>query len=280
MLAGFDHWPDVAMRNFFPSTEQLLETDQFILFSQHRVVADRHKYLWDFSEVAHLFEHAQQPLLTARNPDLVALELKDDSLLPDSAEKISLRSLLFNSEQALLTVGKANQILEWFRAHRHCGYCGRLTICGEQELLMECRSCNHHFFPRINPCVIVLVIKEDKMLLARNARYRSGFLSCLAGFIEVGESAEDTVLREVKEESGLDVHNIRYFKSQSWPFPSQLMLGFYADYKAGEIVPEVGEIAEAGWYSVDSLPTTPSARISVAGELIDNFVRQMQSGVL
>ena len=268
------------MRNFFPSVEQLLETDRFILFSGQRVVAREGKFLWSYDEAAALLEHSNQPLLVERdNPGLAVMDLKGGADLPEAAETVSLRSLLFHSEQALLQAGKANQVLNWFRSHRYCGYCGRQTACSGMELMMECSHCNHHFFPRINPCVIVLVIKGNQVLLARSTRYRSGFFSCLAGFIEVGESAEDTVRREVKEEAGLDVENICYFKSQSWPFPSQLMLGFYADYKAGEIVPETAEIAEANWYSVHDLPVTPSARISVAGELIDNFVRQVKSGI-
>ena len=125
----------------------------------------------------------------------------------------------------------------------------------------------------------MLVVDGERILLARNARYRTGFYSCLAGFIEVGESAEDTVKREVKEEVGVEVNNIRYFKSQSWPFPSQLMLGFFANYESGDIVPEPGEIEEAGWYDIDNLPKVPSAQISVAGELIEHYVRQMKSQV-
>jgi NAD+ diphosphatase len=120
--------------------------------------------------------------------------------------------------------------------------------------------------------VIVLVIRGNKMLLARSAKFKSEFYSCLAGFIEVGETPEETVSREVMEEVGLEVDNIRYIKSQSWPFPSQLMLGFFADYKAGNITPEPEEIAEADWYSIEQLPTVPSAEISVAGELIEQFV--------
>ncbi len=216
-------------------------------------------------------------LVSGGERKLLVLDLESDDHIPHDAEAVPLRSLLFKSDQALETAGKANQILDWYKAHRFCGYCGQATIPDATQLAVRCISCNHHFFPRINPCVIVLVLKGDKMLLAKNARYRTNFLSCLAGFIEVGESAEDTVIREVKEESGLDVENIRYFKSQSWPFPSQLMLGFYADYKSGEIVPEPGEIEEADWYGIDDLPQVPSGKISVAGELIENFIRQMQS---
>ena len=118
----------------------------------------------------------------------------------------------------------------------------------------------------------MLVVQGDKILLARSARFKSGFYSCLAGFIEVGETPEQTVAREIREEVGIEVENIRYSKSQSWPFPSQLMLGFYADYKSGEIVPEEEEIAEAAWYQINQLPVVPSASISVAGQLIQDYV--------
>lgn len=248
-----------------------------MVFSGSEIVVREEQYLWSFDEISALVQHVTYQVLIDRDePGVVAIDLADDASLPERAEKVSLRSLLFNSEDALLTAGKANQVLDWYRAHRFCGYCGQPTQQGESELVLECQSCKHHFFPRINPCVIVLVTKGDKMLLARHARYRSGFYSCLAGFIEVGESAEDTVHREVREESGLEVENVRYFKSQSWPFPSQLMLGFYADYKSGEIVPEPGEIEEADWFSASELPKTPSGRISVAGQLIDNFISRMQ----
>ncbi|MFT7015569.1 MAG: NAD+ diphosphatase [Pseudohongiellaceae bacterium] len=122
----------------------------------------------------------------------------------------------------------------------------------------------------------MLIVDGDKILLARSARFKSNFFSCLAGFMEVGETAEETVAREVKEEVGLEIENIRYLKSQSWPFPSQLMLGFIADYKSGDIVPEPGEIEEANWYHVDDLPAVPSPSISVAGELIQYYVQQVR----
>jgi len=99
----------------------------------------------------------------------------------------------------------------------------------------------------------------------------------LAGFVEIGETPEETVLREVKEEVGIEVENIRYIKSQSWPFPSQLMLGFIADYKSGEIIPDPGEIVEAHWYSIDDLPNVPAPDISVAGELIQLFIDEARS---
>jgi len=116
-----------------------------------------------------------------------------------------------------------------------------------------------------------LVSRDSEILLARSSRFKSGFYSCLAGFIEAGETPEQCVAREVKEEVNLEVENIRYIKSQSWPFPSQLMLGFIADYKEGEILPDKSEIEEAAWYPIDDLPNVPKASITIAGELIDYY---------
>jgi len=122
-------------------------------------------------------------------------------------------------------------------------------------------------------------MKGEQMLLARSSRSASNVFSCLAGFIEVGETPEEAVKREVKEEVGFNVANIRYVKSQSWPFPSQLMLGFLAEYSSGKIALEPSEIAEADWYDIDSLPNVPSAKVSVAGELIEYCIAQIKSGM-
>ncbi|HAS48912.1 MAG TPA: NAD(+) diphosphatase, partial [Gammaproteobacteria bacterium] len=133
-----------------------------------------------------------------------------------------------------------------------------------------------HFFPRISPCVIMLITKGDQMLLAKSARFNANFYSCLAGFIEIGETPEQTVHREVMEEVNVKVKNIRYISSQSWPFPSQLMLGFLAEYESGEIIPEPTEIADAKWYDINSLPNVPSEKISVAGKLIRTFIDEVK----
>ena len=139
--------------------------------------------------------------------------------------------------------------------------------------LLSCPACESEYYPRINPCIIVLVADGRKVLLARSSRRGTTFFSCLAGFIEPGETAEEAVAREVYEEAGIQVTNVRYVKSQPWPFPSQLMLGFYADYAGGDLNPCPEELAEAGWYDVNALPSIPAPSISVAGQLIEGYCR-------
>ena len=137
----------------------------------------------------------------------------------------------------------------------------------------ECCRCGHLVFPRISPAVIVLIERGDEVLLARAARFADGFYSVLAGFVEPGESLEEAVSREVEEESGITVKDIRYFGSQPWPFPDSLMIGFTARYAAGELRIDGKEILEGQWFSVDDLPRIPG-KISIARRLIDWFIEK------
>lgn len=262
----------------FLDKEEIRPSDRLVLMQGEQVLMSGEDYLWKGSDAATVPGIEGAILVEDGDERLLVTDLPEQASLPAGIEPVSMRGLLFRSEQALLTAGKANQYLHWIRSHRHCGYCGIQTIASDNELALFCRQCGHHFFPRINPCVIMLVVRGREILLARNARTRSGFYSCLAGFIEAGESAEQAVQREVREECSLEVANLRYFKSQSWPFPSQLMLGFYADYAGGEIIPEEAEIEEAGWFDVDDLPQVPSAKISIAGELIVHYAEQVRNG--
>ena len=166
--------------------------------------------------------------------------------------------------------GRALQMLSWRRDHRFCGRCGAETMLTDGNKALACKACNHSSYPRLNPCVIVAVGKGEQLLLATAAGRATGFHSTLAGFIEPGESAEQAVIREVQEEVGISVTNVRYFTSQPWPFPSQLMLGFFADHADGDIVIDPTEIAHADWYSRDALPVIPPPQ-SIAGQLIHQF---------
>jgi len=171
--------------------------------------------------------------------------------------------------------GRAAQLLDWMRDHRFCGRCGEPLVATDGDRAMGCKACRSTLYPRISPCVIVLITKGDEMLLARNARFPRPMYSSLAGFIEAGESAEDTLRREVREEVGVEVGEIEYFGSQSWPFPNQLMLGYFAEYAGGEITPDLDEIAEADLYHPQSLPPVPPPS-SIAGQLIQYHCRRTQ----
>lgn len=272
----------MSSRNSFLHRDQLNTNDNLLLFWGSKVIVHNEGFLWQVDQVINSLPKGTEFLLISyKDKQFVVAQTSEDISGLLLAETISLRSLLFNeSDVDFSVVGKASQVLFWYRTHRYCGICGSETLQHKEQMALLCFKCNEHYFPRINPCAIVLVTRGREILLARSARFRSGFYSCLAGFIEIGESAEQTVLREVKEETGVDVENIRYIKSQSWPFPSQLMLGFHADYKSGDIVPEPGEIEEAAFYDIDNLPVVPSPKISVAGELIRIYVERFKQGLL
>ena len=206
----------------------------------------------------------------------LAAQLNRDLPMPLAAAGISLRQVLLEQQaEHFRLAGLGNQLLNWCNTHRYCGACGHPTEPHPMERALVCANCQLHFYPRINPCVIVLVINDGKVLLARHVRARGGFYSCLAGFVEAGETPEQTIVREVREEVGIQVSNIRYVKSQSWPFPSQLMLGFFADYAGGDIQVDGVEIEDAKWFDPRELPSTPLSRISVAGELIELYRREL-----
>jgi NAD+ diphosphatase len=174
-----------------------------------------------------------------------------------------------------LVAGRAVQIVEWARTHRFCGRCATPTIISSGERAMKCPACGLVAFPRLAPAMITLVTRghgsESEALLARGAQFRAPMYSCLAGFVEPGESLEGAVEREVREEVGVAVRNVRYWGSQPWPFPHSLMVGFRADYDSGEIVCDPTEIVDAGWYRRDALPPIPPG-ISIARKLIDSWL--------
>lgn len=171
--------------------------------------------------------------------------------------------------------GRAVQLVEWQRTHRYCGRCGEATEPSPGERAMRCPSCGLLFFPELSPAVIMLIRKGDQALLAANRNFRGGMYSVLAGFVEPGEDLEEAVHREVFEEVGIRLTNLRYVASQSWPFPHSLMIGYTADWASGEIQPDGDEILDARWHSVDELPAIPPS-ISIARRLIDDWVREVQ----
>lgn len=174
-------------------------------------------------------------------------------------------------EQLFALVGRASQLLDWERDHKYCGRCGNTMQADTSERAMRCEPCGTINYPRIAPCVIVLITRGEEILLARNANFPGPMYSTLAGFIEPGETVEETLVREVREEVGVEVCNLRYFQSQSWPFPNQLMIGFFADHAGGEIVCDQIEIVDAQWFNVNDLPMIPPVS-SVSGQLIQHYI--------
>ncbi|MCK6412398.1 MAG: NAD(+) diphosphatase [Azonexus sp.] len=197
-----------------------------------------------------------------------AAELKIFPEHPD-LQPLPLRALFAQSgPEAFALAGRAVQLLDWQAQHRFCGRCGTPTVAQSDEFAMRCPVCGLFAYPRLSPAIMVLVRDGERLLLARSPHFKPGIYSALAGFVEPGETLEQCAMREVREEVGIEIANLRYFASQPWPFPNSLMLAFFADYAGGVINPAPGEIEAADWFAPDRLPLLPEP-ISISRRLID-----------
>ncbi|HSD60773.1 MAG TPA: NAD(+) diphosphatase [Burkholderiales bacterium] len=168
---------------------------------------------------------------------------------------------------------RAFQVKEWDRCHQFCGACGAQTVLKGGEHCRECPRCGEAYYPRLSPVVMILIQRGRELLLARSPRFPAGMYSALAGFVEPGETLEQAAAREVREEVGLEIARLRYFGSQSWPFPHSLMIAFLVEHAGGEIRLGDPEIEDAGWYLPERLPALPHA-LSIARRLIDSALAQ------
>jgi NAD+ diphosphatase len=206
----------------------------------------------------------------------VANTLADDASEPQGLRFAGLRSLFFVVPEPLVAIAaRAYQVIEWDRTHRFCGRCGTPTQDKAGERAKVCPSCGYTAYPRVSPAMMALVTRGRELLLARAHRFPPGLFSALAGFVEPGETIEDCIAREVREEVGVEVTNLRYFASQSWSFPHSLMIAFTAEYAGGDVRCDDSEIAEARWFDVDALPTRPPS-LSIARRLIDTVAQSLR----
>ena len=210
--------------------------------------------------------------------DCVAILLADDTQAPPGFMLAGLRSLFTSLPEPLLAVAaRAFQVIEWDRSHRFCGRCGAPTRNRDDERAKQCSACGYVAYPRVSPAMMVLVTRDRELLLARANRFHASMYSALAGFVEAGESIEECIHREVREEVGIDVRDLRYFASQSWSFPHSLMIAYTARYAGGDVAPDRTEIADARWFRVDALPDLPSP-MSIARRLIDATAERLRAG--
>jgi len=217
-----------------------------------------------------------QQIFMGRYQSIACYAVVCDEELPfDGADWVGLRDILLEPNPELFALaGRALQLVEWWATHKYCGVCASPLGNHPEEYARYCSNCDRHYYPRLSPCIIVLITRGEELLLAQGSRHPSGMYSTLAGFIEAGESVEDCLHREVYEEVGLKVHNLRYFNSQSWPFPHQLMLGFHAEYAGGTINPDPKEISDARWWHYSDLPNHPPIA-TISGRLIQAYVQTL-----
>ncbi|MFT4021966.1 MAG: NAD(+) diphosphatase [Acinetobacter sp.] len=206
---------------------------------------------------------------------IIARDFKDIDTIPAGFQFVPIRQLVMQwSKTEFEQASRALQLLEWRRNHRFCSHCGEHTEVHAAEYCMVCPSCHYHQYPRINPCIITIITKgHDEVLLAKSVRQKdTNIYSLIAGFVEVGETLEQAVAREALEEVGVKLKNIRYLASQPWPFPSNLMLAFHAEYESGELVLQKDEIQDAQFFKFDALPDLPFAG-SIAHQMIMHIVK-------
>lgn len=205
-----------------------------------------------------------------------------ETTLPENYKLVDLKDITMCSGDMglFLLAGTANHLLHWESVNQYCGCCGHKTSDKKDERAKICPHCGNIVYPRISPATITAVFHGDQILLAHNSHFKKDLYSLIAGFVEPGETLEQCVEREIREEVGIKVRNIKYFGSQPWPFPDSLMLAFTAEYESGDIQVDQFEIMDAGWYQADSLPDIPSAD-SVAGKIIrwyrDQYTRSFEN---
>lgn len=205
----------------------------------------------------------------------ICAEIEIDEADVQKYSFVNFRSLLGKMDEVFFALaGRACHLLHWDKTNRYCGKCGTSTDYKPDERAKLCPKCHNIIYPRISPAIIVAIIKDHEILLAHSKNFRSNLYSVLAGFVEVGETFEKCMEREVYEEVGIRIKNPKYFGSQPWPFPDSLMVGFIAEYDSGEIRIDDIEIKDASWYHKDQLPEIPSVN-SIAGRMIRWFIENI-----
>lgn len=229
-----------------------------------------------YNELSELSQVLTSPLYLGKFYGLPAycIGLDDSTQAPSGMSFVDLRSTFgVLDEASFLLASKAVQVVAWEQTHRFCGKCGSLTQDLSDERAKVCPKCGFISYPRICPAVITAVFKENKILLAHARSFKGDIHSLIAGFVEAGETLEEAVEREIMEEIGIKVKNIKYWGSQPWPYPNSLMLGFTAEYEGGEINVDGVEISHAHWYDVENLPELPP-KVSIARKIIDWYTME------
>ena len=207
-----------------------------------------------------------------------ASELADHHTLPAGHELQALRAVYGTVDEPLAVLaGRAYQLMDWDRNHQYCSRCATPTISRSDVRARVCPKCKYTVYPPVSPAIMILITRGRELLLARKATTAPGRFSALAGFVEPGETLEDTVRRETREEVGVEIKNLRYFGSQPWPFPHSLMVAFTAEYDRGDITPDGLEIVEAQWFDAANLPARPPST-SISRRMIDAVAAKLSRG--
>lgn len=261
--------------------ESLKENSKLIIFFNNKILYDQTKNTYSFEIKDLNLTDLEKPYLAIainENSYFYVVEINEDQNIfglymdPDSINFIDLRQILGVVDQSsFLLASRASILNTWVSNNIFCSVCGNDHLFNAAEGAFECSCNNSPKYPSISPCIITLIHDKDKILLGRSKFFPPNMYSTLAGFIEAGESAEQALAREVKEEVNVDVTDITYYSSQSWPFPAQLMLGYLCKYKSGDIFLNDEELEDARWFNINELPIIPP-QASISGQLIRSYI--------
>lgn len=256
-------------KQVYPNCWLLFQADGSLILNQQHAVPTDNEICFLQTFFVRQFSLGVQRGKTYYCAELALLQ----DALPSTLQTWPLRQALslLPYEQYSVAV-RAISILNWDKQHQYCGACGAKTVHPREDFERVCSQCQLSFFPRISPSIIVRIHKDDQILMARSPHFPPGVYGLIAGFVDAGESLEETVHREVKEEVGITIKNLAYFHSQPWPFPDSLMIAFTAEHAGGEIRIDQREIEAAGWYTHDQLPGRPSIACSISTALVDDFI--------
>ena len=261
--------------------ETFKEDSKLIIFCDNKILYDQAKNTYSFAIKDLNLSDQLGPYLAIALIDncfVYVLNIDEDQNIlglfmdPDVIHFVELRQMLGILDQSsFLLLSRATILKSWLSDNVFCSICGNQNSFNKKEGAFEC-SCNAApKYPTISPCIITLIYDEDNILLGRSKFFPPNMYSTLAGFIEAGENAEEALIREVKEEVNVEITNIKYFSSQSWPFPAQLMLGYFCQYKKGEIILNDAELEDARWFDIKELPIIPPDA-SISGQLIRSYI--------
>ncbi|WP_430460373.1 NAD(+) diphosphatase [Thalassolituus sp. LLYu03] len=275
MTLEFTYHPAIIAGEDSPQTFSLYFLGERLILPKGVMADALHQLPWTQDSVS------AKPVLELVLGDVngQALRVVELAEIPEGYEEVSLRDyLLASNEDTFRVVNAAAQLRYWRSTQNFCSRCGTGLTPIANDRALVCPSCSYRSYPKISPCVIAVVRKGRQLLLANSNRHRTAMYSCLAGFIEAGETAEEALVREVFEEAGIQVKNPQYLVSQAWPFPHQLMLGYLCEYDSGELNIDTTELNSADWFDIDDLPLLPAPQ-TVARKLIEAAADRVRTGV-
>ena len=261
--------------------ESFKEDCKLIIFCDGKILYDQIENTYSFAPKDLNLKNLIKPFLSIALIDgcyFYAVNVnKDENILglfmnPESINFVDLRQIIgFLDQSSFLLASRASILQTWITSSSFCSICGKSNLFNDMEGAFECKCNSSPKYPTIAPCIITLIHDEDQILLGRSKFFPPNMYSTLAGFIEAGENAEEALIREVKEEVNVNVSDIKYCSSQSWPFPGQLMLGYFCKYKSGKIELNDKELEDARWFNINELPIIPPDA-SISGQLIRSYI--------